>query len=249
MSYKINNLIYKDPNLKIKFTNEELEKINEGWEFLNNFNKPYLSFIDYRRNLIKNISEKYTPEDFLFFETIIEKFFWNLRWKLAPYFLKKDINLSIDEFPNDLLICKQIPYENEFDLKTKIRTIKLTSGNYYRSFINKVIMVSKINKIIWVKDMEGSPHIFTKNYFNHLTMILLFDRNKYEKIMEDPQNALKKIKLSKYYHQQDYGFSNLNFCSYKIFDTNEKLDRIKKMYYTEDPKIDKKCKYWFKLIL
>ena len=94
--------------------------------------------------------------------------------------------------------------------------------------------------------MEGSSHIFKKNYFNHLTIIVLLNRTLYEKIILEPKLILeKRIRLSDYYFQQDYAFPNVNFCTYEFGDFDQKMNRIQKMYYCDD---EKKDKYWFKII-
>ena len=50
--------------------------------------------------------------------------------------------------------------------------------------------------------------------------------------------------LSKYYYEMDYGFPNINFCSYNSGSKDLKLKRIKKLYFSKN-----KDKNWFKLIL
>jgi hypothetical protein len=94
--------------------------------------------------------------------------------------------------------------------------------------------------------MEGSSHIFTKNYFNLLSTMILFDRQLYEKVMRNPFYIVDhNIKLSDYYYQYDYPFPNLNYCIYSFGTKEDYLNRIKLMYYNDN---NPKDKYWFKLI-
>ena len=107
--------------------------------------------------------------------------------------------------------------------------------------------MDKQNKIIISKLMEGSSEIFCKNYFNLLSMTILFDRDLYEKIIRDSFDIkYLKIKLPEYYYQNDYPFPNLNSCIYICGNKREKMNRIKKMYFNTDGPIDK---YWFKIII
>ena len=63
--------------------------------------------------------------------------------------------------------------------------------------------------------------------------------------MKDPYKIKNKyIELSNYYYQQDYGFPNLNLCTYNFNSDYDQIYRIKKMYYE-----NKTGEFWFKLIL
>ena len=52
------------------------------------------------------------------------------------------------------------------------------------------------------------------------------------------------IHIPEAYYQMDYGFPNLNTMLYDIGDKEEKLNRIKKMYYSKY-----NDSYWFKVIM
>lgn len=242
---------------KYPLTDEEINKIEAVWKFINLFNQQYVFLTDYRKHLIKTVQHKYTPEQFYELEMITNKLFWNLRWKLAPLWMDPEItekeyldNLHIfykqSELPIALQLCSFEPYSNETDLENKIKHNELFEKTYYRSFINKLMIVDKQQKRIITKPFEGSSEIFSKNYFNLLTMTILFDRQLYDTIMLNPfLIKFKNIQLSKYYYQYDYGFPNLNFCTYLFGSKEDRLNRINKMYFVyEKPK----SKYWYKLI-
>lgn len=248
--------IYRNKLLKFPLEENEYKEIQKVWDFLDFFKKDYVFFTDHRDYIIKSVQDNYSPNEFLFYENIANKLFWNLRWLLFPLFINQNINEkeynkiiedNYDDYleiPNCLILSKKINYENSEDMANKIREESLLN-NYYRSFINKLIMVDKTKKIIHVKEMEGSSEIFSKNYFNLYTMSILFDKELYEEIMKNPfliKN--KKLQLPNYYHQMDYGFPNLNTCAFSIGSNEEKINRILKMYYDAS----KSPKYWFKII-
>ena len=244
--------IYTNINLKYPINTEEHKNINKVWELINIYNKPFVSITDKRNYLIKNIKKKYTIEEFYYLESIIEKLFWNLRWIIFPLFINKElsknkydliISKKCKELPNELLLCEKIKFSDRYDLDKKIKEINLNNDTYYRSFINKIIIVDNENNIIYSKQMEGSSIILSKNLFNLYTMTILLDKDLYEKVMSDPFNSQKiDVELSHYYYQYDYGFPNLNYCAFNIGNKNYKLNRIQKMYYS------KNAEYWYKLI-
>lgn len=251
------NNIYLDQLLKYPLTRDEYNNIEKAWEFLELFKKPFILTSDFRNYIVNKVPNTYSIEQFYEYEYILNKLFWNLRWFLFPLyqmnnmdednyknFILKNFN-NISEIPEEILMFRKISYCDDNDLKKKLLSEKLLKENFYRSFINKLIIVDKNQKLIYSKEMEGSSQIFCKNYFNSLTFNILFNRELYEKIMKDPfifKN--ENIKLSKYYYQHDYGFPNLNCCNYLIDSKENRMNRIKKMYYGNNFK-----KYWFKLII
>jgi len=246
--------IYTNSGLKYQLNDNEYKNIDKVWELINIFNKPFICITDYRNYLIKKIKKKYTVEEFYFLESIINKLFWNLRWLMFPLFVKPKLNNEeydafvsnnyddYKEIPDSLLLCNKISYDGEDDLDKKLKSISLNSDTYYRSFINKLIIVDKVSKVIFNKKMEGSSEIFSKNFFNLYTMTVLLDRKLYEKIMGDPYVAKSMhIELSSYYYEYDYGFPNLNYCTYSFGDEEYRINRVKNMYYKGS------ADYWYKL--
>lgn len=249
--------IYVDKKLKYPLNIDEYNKLDNVWKLINIFSIPYVQITDYRNYLMKTIRKNYTIDQFHELEMIINKLFWNLRWLMFPLFIKPKMNENeynifiknnydgYDELSDSLILCNKIKYDNEDDLDIKIKKIRVNSDTYYRSFINKLVIIDRESKIIYNKKMEGSSEIFGKNFFNLYTMTILFDRNLYEKIMVNPYRAQKyEIELSKYYYQYDYGFPNLNYCAYSIGNNEYKLNRIKKIYYNKSNEFE----HWYKLI-
>ena len=245
--------IYMNNKLKYPLTQNEYDNLDKVWYLISIFDIPFVFITDYRNYLVKTIRKKYTIDEFYELEMIIEKLFWNLRWVMFPLFdnpkiskeeYHKIINDNQAEIPSSLLLCSKLGYQNDEDLNTKIKNIN-AGDTYYRSFINKLIIIDKVNKIIYHKKMEGSSDIFGKNIFNLYTMTVLFNRKLYEKMMSDPYGEKKhKIELSNYYYQYDYGFPNLNYCVCSIGNHESRMDRIKKIYYNKSNNFE----YWYKLI-
>lgn len=245
--------IYQNKLLKYPLADSEYNKLDQIWEFLEIIFKPHISPTQYRKYAINYIQNNFDINKFFEFENIINKLFWNLRWLLFPLFTNNFISQAeyhnfiqnnynnIQEIPNSLLLFEKEYYTN---IKNKIQQIKSKTGLYYRSFINKIIIPDNSNKIIYYKNMEGSSDIFSKNPFNLLSANILLNKPLYEKIMADPYNIKNlDIQLSQYYFQYDYIFPNLNLINYSIGNISDKLDRIKKFYFSDSDK------YWFKIIL
>jgi len=248
------NLLWKYPLNK-----SEYNKVEEVWQFLEHFNDGYELLSEYRHNVITKIRKLYTSNEFLEYEDILNKMYWNLRWVIYPIWM--NMNISRDEYyqfiknnyegnkfiPSCLTMCEEDTFVDDYDLYDKLHNNAIYENSYYRSFINKLILVDYDEKKIITKQMEGSADIFRKNYFNLYTFKILFDRDLYEKIMSDPYNIVKmKIDMPKFYYQYDYGFPNLSSATYMYGGKDYRLNRINKMYYYNN--LNKKEKYWFKII-
>lgn len=218
------NDIYQNDKLKYPLSNNEFSKINDVWEFLSLFDESMDNLKMYRENIIKNVKERYSINNFYEYEKIANKLFWNLRntVKLLLKNNSKVINYS---------------YEDDDDLNNKIRQFK-QSYHYYRSFINKLIIVNKDSKTVIFKPMEGSARIFEKNDFNLYTSYALLNRDLYEKIMGSSDTYVK-INLPEFYYEYDYAFPNINFCQYYFGPKEKALKRIKKMYFSGN------CDNWY----
>ncbi|MCJ7636476.1 MAG: hypothetical protein MUO21_03220 [Nitrososphaeraceae archaeon] len=213
-----------------------MSDLEKAWKLLKIFGKPYVNLTSYRNYLIRKIPKKFTVEEFYTCEKIIDDLFWDLR---------KKIGYNVE--------CKIISYNNSSDLDDKIYDIINDIGTFYRSFINKLIIVDKENKKIYYKKMDGSSYIFNNsNEFNLLTLTILFNRQLYEEIMDNELDSeldheklkeLKKIELPHYYYQLDYCFPNVNCCHHNLGTKEDWMERIRKMYYTDS------SEYWYKLMV
>lgn len=216
--------IYIKNDLNFTLTDKEYNDIEKVWKLIHIFSKPYIHLTDYRSYLIRKM-KRYTVDEFYYLESIINKLFWNLRYKF---------NSETD--------CQTLTYENSLDLDQTLKKINL--GTFYRSFINKLIIIDTVNKKIYYKRMEGSSDIFIKSNFNLFTISALFDRQLYEKVMNNPDKYKDfDVELPGYYHQHDYGFPNLNYCTYYFGDENLRKYRIKKLLFDND------AENWFKLLI
>lgn len=226
--------------------------MNKIWEFVEIINKEFIFISDYRKYLIKTISKKYTIDEFYEIETTLNDMFWTLRHKLAPIWLNPSISdTSYNSLPlpplntplhPSLSICTYQKYDDNRDIDEIISNY--SSNTFYRSFINKLIIIDKPNKIIMTKKMEGASDIFSKNYFNLLTMYILRNKKLYTKIISSPLKIKElNITLPTHYYQYDYPFPNLNFCTYYFGTEEERKERIKKLYYEMGSKDQ-----WFSLL-
>jgi len=178
--------------------------------------------------LINEINNKYDLDDFYDLELIIEKLLWNLKNKLN--YLYQDEQNCIN----------QIFSLDEKGLESCLN--KFYDDNSYRSFINKLILMSDTNNKIYHRNMEGSNDIFNKNDLNLRTWYSLKDKTTYESVITDPKKV-KTINVPSLYYTLDYGFPNLNFGKPFIQSGGFRRNKIKKMFYDNDSE-----KNWFKLI-
>lgn len=212
--------VYTDPSLKHPLNDDEYKVINEAWN-LNKFLDKNIGLVinveSYRKDLIKTISKRYTRDQFYVLEEIINKLFWNLRDRLEPIFFENG---------NTSSGCQVLNF-NENNLE------KLASQ--YRSNINKRVIVDrKISKIIHIKDPD--------NFFNNFTSMIMTDRSTYEDMISNPRR-MPYFRVDRYYFKYDYGFPNINYCKYWFGTLEQRLDRIKKMYYHGNDY------YWYNLML
>jgi len=249
------NDIYKSSYLKHPLTEDEYLNINNAWEFLKHFERKEVSLMDYRQRIINKISFLYDVGKFYYYEKILSKMLWNLRWLLYPIWT--DPNISQDKYwnivhnsynnvnrlPYGLLLCKPIKFKDENTINRELEKLAMSRKGYYRSFINKMVIIDKSRNIIYSKPAEGSSSVLMKNYFNLYSFTIFHTRNIYEEFMKDPYNNVNiDIILPQFYHEQTYPFPNLNFCSYKLGTQNDRKERIRKMYYNGTDE------YWFSLI-
>lgn len=242
-----NKIVYTNSNLVYPLTQEEFSLIDKVWEFNNLFHQPYYFITDYRKNLINTIQKKYNANEFLQYEDILNKIFWNLMHTMVPYWT--DEKTKNGGIPSSLRMCKCYEWGNENQLQKLIDSVDVWNEQYYRSFINKIILIDRQRKLLFTKPFEGSSEIFTQNYFNLLGMRILADRNNYEKVMSNP-DILKNDQFmtplvgKSHYYQRDYGFPNLNYCTYRFANEKERLRRIKRMFFFENGRE----KWWFLLM-
>lgn len=216
--------IYTNEYLEYPLTDNEYKYLNDTWEFIDTFNIGQITMHEYRNSLINIIKKKYEPKDFNFFEIISEKLFWNLKKVIL-----REMNYT-EQF-EELNI-------DEIDLLKE----KLQNDNYYRSFINKIVNIDFEQKKIYYKKMEGSSHIFSNNKINQYISKIFFNRNLYEYVMSNREVRKNILNKPSIYYQMDYGFPNLNLCKPFIYNTDDRIKRIKFLYY------DKNCSVnWTKL--
>ena len=238
------------------FTKKENENMDGAWKLLEilTFNIKYITIYNFRNYIIKYVSENYSIEQFFLYETIIDKLYWNLQYEIAQLLLNisnnNDINNinNINEIPYSLTLCYKYKID-EIDINKKIDEYK-KENNYYKSFVNKLIIIDKQKKILYLKEQEGTPKFMLNNYFNLLGSSIIINRPLYERIINNPSILRHmKIPMSQFYYEIDYAFPNFSLCEYNINDRKERTERIRKMYYIFNDNKNKDAKYWFKLMI
>jgi len=223
--------MYTNKNLEYPLTEYEYNNIDNVFKFIKRFRFIKYNLKSYRSGIIKIIRKKYTLNEFMEYEKIAEKLFWNIRYKTYKFFDNNKNNI------NQLLKIKSGSYDELVEVMKK--------DNSYRSFINKLFLIDNKKNKYYYKKMEGSSYIFNQNKFNTLTSLTLENRKLYEKIMKNPKKILE-INEPPYYYEYDYPYPNLNYGKPFIQTDEYRLKRIKKMYYEIDS--NKSEENWFKLI-
>lgn len=249
--------IYTDKILKYPLDENDCNNLENVWKFVELFNYRTIYLHQYRKHVIEEVNKRYSIDEFLLYENILNKLFWNLRWMLFPFWDKE--NLSRKQYyeiiqnnygenkniPKYVLQCEKKKYATNRELMSIIKKEKIDKL-YYRSFVNKLFVIDEKNREIYLKKMEGSVHIFNKNFFNLLTSTITTNKILYEGIMKDPfclNTKLDNICLPEFFYEFDYPFPNLNQCIYDTGNDDCHKYKIQKMYYDDNAEGN-----WFKII-
>ena len=254
---------------KYKLTKKEIKNLDNYWNFIHIFSKPDIEGLSnnwmnyqkilkndkqkkrpkifgpyhYRHYVISEINKLYTPEQFYFYEKMLNKLLWNL----------------LNKIKFDIKKCYQYIIQNNKKIKLKLLYIKCNDKN-----INKKLNKIK-NKYLYKNFRSFSHKIYISNYIflNYLDMshfrfhdkisMIMRNRQLYEYIMNKKKFDIKKKFNNKlynlidtntqytYYYPSDYPFPNVNFIFYNETKKKVWMDRIKKLYYIK--MIDSKEKY------
>ena len=147
--------------MNLSLNNEEINKLDDYWEFINIFNKianKSPSVYEFRINIIKNIKKMYKPIEFYFFEKILNKMLWTLLYKYKIEISKMDTNTKlVFGIKNSSCINKQIIFnDNKYFifpsykfLSEKLNKILyiLSNKDIYNKIINNTINIDNITEI------------------------------------------------------------------------------------------------------
>ena len=241
---------------KYKLTKKEIKNIDNYWNFIDIFSSPDIEGLsnnwwtyqrtknkktynpifgpyNYRQYIISKIRKLYTPEQFYFYEKILNKLLWNLLYK-TKFDIKK---------------CYQYLIRNKKKEKLKLLYIKCNDKNINKKW-NKIK-----NKYLYNHSRSFSHKTYISNYiflnymdlghfkFHDNISMIMRNRKLYEYIINKKKFDIKK-KFDKkiydlidnkteytYYYPSDYPFPNVNFIFYNETKKKVWIDRIKKLYY------------------
>ena len=202
---------YNNNNTFHPLLKEELLQLDNVWNFIYEFNIPTLRKRKYREKITKKIQKLYLPQEFLMFENIVEKIYWNL-------FNVISAKLQISNLAR---ICHNKKHNHKITLMTDTLIDK---SSIRKSYIN-----------------ESNNNIYKSNYPNDIDLLIfsiMLNRSTYETIMShdlslydinslvpNPNNSTIEF---------DYPFPNLNTILPFSHSTSEKIKNIYKMYYAQD---------------
>lgn len=203
---------YNNKNLKYLLSKNEINEIDNVWEFLSIFRETFLTRGKYRRNIKMKIVEKYTIDEFYKLEKIAEKIYWNLEDKIKNE-VEKEINFK-----------SKIYVKKKFDLRqmeNKIfrRNIKITESN-----INKSYVITENNEFLYKYKYPDDMDILISS--------IMVNRSIYETIMSD-EESIYNLEIEPYNNivEFDYLLPNLNTIKSFAYNKNDRIKNISKMYY------------------
>jgi hypothetical protein len=214
-----------------KLTKEEKNKLPDFWKFIDIFlikydihGEKFLNGVyTYRLELIDKVRNLYKPEEFYFYETILNKLLWNLFEKLdftIKYFINKE-NSKVETIESYIYLN---PSPRSYSHKLFLENMK--SNKKY--FLNQYTNIIDDNPLL--------RKIFT----------VMTNEKLYNKVIKDP-SYIKKIKNAEiYYYPYDYVFPNINFIFYNENPKSVWIKNIKKLYYFNKGKSKSKDEGWYK---
>jgi hypothetical protein len=213
--------------LKYKLTNKEIKELDNYWKFIDIFsiidknlsNNWYTNgdgmfgAYQYRKYIIPIIQKLYTPYKFYFYEKILNKLLWNLLIYLNFDISNIDITEKNKLYTTCNIISNELKIKRSYSHKVYISDEKKNIDyvfNYYQN-INKINVINKIFKVMRTKKLYDKV-INNKKYFYNI-----------------------KIKNNDiYYYPYDYPFPNINLLFYNTNNKKIWIDRIIKLYFTND---------------
>lgn len=190
----------------------ELILTDNVWKFMRDFQDGTLTRTLYIKHIIKKISNMYSQIDFLIYEIIAEKLYWNL-FDLITHL----INIAHTE---------KI-YKNNDKLKS-----------YHKLLKHSLVGKTSLRKV-FIHNSKNNTYLYKYKYPNDLDLLLfsiIANRSTYETIMSNPEITLGDIDqlIKEPYNsliEFDYPFPNLNTVVPLTSTMKERMKNIKLMYY------------------
>jgi len=204
---------YNNKYLLYVLSENELSLVDKMWEFISVFRISSHTRAEYRYIVMKEIRKKYTVDDFLILELIVEKIYWNLLNIL-------NIRLGLDSVTH----IKKISKSDKIKQKNKIlQRSSVSESSVRKSFI-----------------MSGNKIIYKYNYPDDVDLIMgsiMVNRSIYQTLMSNPDDIrLSALDIEPYHNivEFDYSYPNLNTLVPFLLDKEQRIKNIKKMYYQTD---------------
>jgi len=204
---------YNNTHIFHPLSKDEIYQIDNVWKFIDNFKCDTLTKNTYILKTIKKIKNIYSLPDFFMYETLTEKIYWNLF---------------------DFIVDKIYIYD-----VIKEKENKTESEILYKILKNSLIGKSSIRKS-FIYNKKHKSYMYKYNYPNDLDILLfkiMLNRSTYETILsninitlDDINELTKNTNLSLI--EFDYPFPNLNTIKPFVYTAKERLNNIKKMYYS-----------------
>lgn len=207
---------YNNKYIFHSLSKEEIFLIDKVWIFIGEFKEVSLTKSIYIHNIIQKIKSIYTPVDFLIYETIAEKLYWNL------------FNVIVDK----IYVYDTIRENHKIN----------KSQTLHKLLKDSLIGKSSLRKA-YVYNKKHHSYMYKYNYPNDLDLLLfsiMVNRSTYETIMSNSDITLDEINnlIPNPYNSTiefDYPFPNLNTIKPFSYSIKERIANINNLYYSNNP--------------
>lgn len=191
---------------------EEIFLIDKVWIFINEFKEVSLTKSLYINKIIQSIKKLYSPVDFLIYETITEKLYWNA------------FNVIVDKI---------------YVYDTIKENYKINKSQTLHKLLKESLIGKSSLRKAYIYNKKHHSYMYKYNYPNDLDLLLfsmMINRSTYETILSNPNITLDEINnlIPNQYNsiiEFDYPFPNLNTIKPFSYSMKERLANINNLYY------------------
>lgn len=192
---------------------EEISIIDKVWKFIDAFRDETLTKSSYIHHIIKKINKTYNITDFLIYETITEKLYWNL------------CNVIIDKI---------------YVYDTIKENYKINKSQIVHKLLTESIVGKSSMRKAFIYNGRHNSYMYKYNYPNDFDMLIfsiMINRSTYETILSNSEITLDEINdlVKNPYNsivEFDYPFPNLNTIKPFVNSMKKRMLNIKKLYYS-----------------
>jgi hypothetical protein len=199
---------YTSDHLKYKYTIDEINIVDKMWVFIKDMTFDIRPYYKFRKDVIKNISKKFSFDEFKILEMMVEKTYWNCRNIIDAKFgqtMRTNIAKDIEGALN-------IVYDDE---------------NYHKTFINKLVVIDDHANTIYTRRFEFF------DYNISICNTIMRHRDVFETLVNNPdkiEDLVSQLDINTNFHF-DYPYPNLNIITPFVGSNEFRNNKIRKYFY------------------